>query len=132
MAAERHFEQRFLDEEGIWLITLPGRDFEVTIAGDRYAPAPEHVATLEKIVPSIDSLTDRAMAYLDEFVDRTRFANGQSWFFEGLTLGREADAKPGDVTLDFSIEHDTYGFWSVVFRFSSGRFFPIKLVRAQT
>ena len=132
MAAERDFEQRFLDGEGIWLITLPGRAFEVTIAGDRYAPAPEHVATLEKIVPSIDSLADRAMAYLDEFVDRARFANGESWFFEGLALGREADARPGDITLDFSIEPDTYGWWSVVFRFSSGRFFPIRLVRVQS
>src|SRR5512138_450182 len=107
MAATTHFEQRFLDREGLWLITLPGRTFEVTIAGDRHAPAPEHVTILEKIVPSIDSLTDRAMAYLDEFVDRARFANGEPWFFEGLALGREVDAQPGDVTFDFSIEHDT-------------------------
>jgi hypothetical protein len=116
----------------MWLVSPPeGHSFELLVAGDRFAPDAIRLSIVERSLPVLDALLVQATAYLDEFVERAKFAEGNAWYFEGLESGRVADEAENQFNLHFSIEGDTYGLWSVSFQVAGSKYHPIALGRRQ-
>jgi hypothetical protein len=79
----------------------------------------------------LDALLVQATAYLDEFVERAKFAEGNAWYFEGLESGRVAAEAENQFNVHFSIEGDTNGFWSVSFQVAGSHYYPMAFARRQ-
>jgi hypothetical protein len=125
------YQQRYLPSEGVWLLSAPDISFEIIVGGDSSSPSAGRLELLDAIGPRISSVSERAKAYLDEFVDRNRFAQGAEWFFEGLELGRNSSDAAHEFHCLFSIEGDTYGLWYVTYGRTAKDFFPVKFARRQ-
>ncbi|QJR09223.1 hypothetical protein DSM104443_00260 [Usitatibacter rugosus] len=132
MSTVAAYEQRFLDAEGVWLLTVAEQpSAEIIVVGDSRSPSRAYLALFEEMAPQLDALASRAAAYLDEFVDRGKLAGGSPWFFEGIEFGRAPGGLPTDASFAFSLEGDTYGLWTVIVRKVDNRFFPVQLNRSQ-
>ena len=125
------YEQRYLPNEGVWLLSAPEVPFEIIVGGNSSSPSQPRMELLNKVSLHIAALSHRAQAYLDEFVDRRKFAQGTAWFFEGLEIGRNSTDPDDELHFIFSIEGDTYGSWCVTFRQTPNGFFPVRMLRAQ-
>jgi hypothetical protein len=122
---------RYIEDQRAWLLPSPeASGCEVLVAGDSVAPDAVHLATTKIALRSLVVLRERAVAHLDEFIDRRKFAAASEWFLEGFECGLAGHGK-GEFTLVFSRDGDTYGSWSVTFRLSSGQYFPIAFERHQ-
>ena len=123
---------RYLQNERIWLLsTTPEVEWEIVVGGDSSAPSRAGVALVEQVLPQIDRLVAQATRYLDEFVDRSRFAQGHEWFFVGLETGRHAAEPVRQFQLSFTNEGDIYGYWSVTFTETGRGLYPVRLSRRQ-
>ncbi len=123
---------RFLPNESLWAIDPPsGSDYEIVVAGDAVQPASARLALVRAAVESVDELKSKAVAYLDDFVDRTKVAAPGDWFFEGVESGRVPGEAEDQCSFYFSIRTDPYGEWSVTFQDSQSRFYPIAFSRRQ-
>ena len=67
-----------------------GHSFELLVAGDRSAPDAVSLSIVERTLLVLDALLVQARAYLDEFVERSKFAEGNAWSFEAFESGRIA------------------------------------------
>jgi len=122
---------RYIEDQKAWLLSSPeASPCEVLVAGDRVAPDAVHLATTEMALRSLATLRERAAAYLDEFVDRRKTSETSEWFLEGFECGLAGQAE-GEFSLNFSLDGDTYGRWSVTFRYSVGPYYPIAFARHQ-
>jgi hypothetical protein len=122
---------RYLDAEGAWLLPSPeNRECEVLVSGDPSQPDATRLALVQGAVAALGNLRDRAISYLDEFVDRQRFAKGSEWFLVGVQSIHPIETTE-QLTFQFSLEADTYGLWAVTFQLSSGRYFPVGFARRQ-
>lgn len=125
-------QMQYLDTEGVWLLPPPeGESFEIIVSGDRAGPDVSRMAILEKALEDLGEIRVRAIAYIEEFVERSKFADGSDWYFEGVESGRDANEPKTHFNLYFTIEGDIYGEWSVSFKESSSRFYPISFMRRQ-
>jgi len=125
-------QARYIESQRAWLLPpSAAHDCEVLVGGDSVAPDAPRLALTETALRSLSELSQRAAAHLDEFVDRKRFAAVSEWFLEGFECGLAAHAE-NEFSLSFSLEGDTYGRWSVTFRCSGGRYFPIAFDRCQS
>jgi hypothetical protein len=130
-------EMRYLESEGAWLIPPPaGESLEVLVAGNSNAPEPARLELVRRALAILGELRDRAAAYLDAFVDRVRFAKGNTWYLEGLEAGTEPGELASRLRLCFTVEGDTYGYWSVTFEVppseaTQSMFFPVSFARRQ-
>lgn len=123
---------RYLEAEGVWLFApSSGESFEVIVAGDQSAPAPARLALMEKAVFNVAQLRERAVAFLEEFVDKDRIGKGSEWHLEGIGAGRIVGEVENQFSIYFSIECDTYGEWSVSFVESGLHFYPVAFSRRQ-
>ena len=124
-------QAHYIEERHAWLLPSIGAgQCEVLVAGDRAAPSARCLALTEEAVRSLGHLQQRAATYLDEFVDRKKFATDSDWYLEGFECGLAGQGE-NQFTLTFSLEGDTYGRWSVTFQISNGKYFPIALDRRQ-
>jgi hypothetical protein len=125
-------KMRYLDTEGVWLLPPPeGESFEIIVSGDRSGPDAGRVAILKKAMEAMDEIRARATAHLEAFVERSKFADGSDWYFEGVESGRAASEHEAHFSLYFSIEGDIYGEWSVSFEESDSRFYPVSFMRRE-
>jgi hypothetical protein len=124
-------QPRYIQSQGAWLIPAPnGVNCEVLVAGDSNELDPARLAEAESVLRSLAPLRDRAAAHLDEFINRQKLAPGSEWFLEGIEFGFNRHAE-GDVSMEFSLDGDTHGSWSVVFLRSSGQYWPVAFGRRQ-
>lgn len=123
---------RLLSNESLWAIDPPsGSSYEIVVAGDSVRPAPARLALVGAAVESIEELKSKAVAYLDDFVDRSKVGAPGDWFFEGVESGRVPGEAEDQCSFYFSIETDPYGEWSVTFQDSQSRFYPVAFSRRQ-
>ncbi len=123
---------RFVSDTNLWLIDPPsGGTYEIVVAGDVVQPVPTRLALVRAAVESVEDLKSKAIAYLDEFVDRSKVAAPGDWLFEGLESGRVSDEAEDQCSFYFSLETDPYGEWSVTFQDSQSRFYPVAFKRRQ-
>lgn len=124
---------RYLEAEGVWLLNPPaGESFEIIIVGDGSGPSAARRTVVEKAVSRVTELRLQAISYLEGFVERRKFAEGNDWYFEGISSGRAPDETESQFRLNFSIEGDAYGEWSVSFQESASYFHPVAFSRRQT
>jgi hypothetical protein len=122
---------RYLDAEGAWLFLSPENpECEVLISGDPSQPDATRLALVQGAVAALGDLRSRAISYLEEFVDRQRFAKGSEWFLVGMQ-SIPPNETTEQFTFHFSLDADTYGLWAVTFQLSSGRYFPVAFARRQ-
>jgi hypothetical protein len=123
----------YVESDGAWL--LPGvtaARCEVRVGGSRNAPDPERLALLDRVLPRLDELRERAAGWLDGFVDRQRFApQGHGWELDGVSSTPRDAAGTNQVTLHFVLEGDPYGEWAVTAQESGAHFFFASLTRRQ-
>ena len=123
---------QYLEAENVWLMSSePDWHCEIIIAGDAAGPAPARLAFLERIIPKLGDIEKEARDYLDIFVDRGRFANGEAWYFEGFEMGRDPAAPISELIMQFSLEADIYGFWTVTMQEHEARIYPVEFSRRQ-
>ena len=123
---------QYLEVEGVWLISPgPGADCEIIVAGDATGPATERLALLERLALSLKDVEAQASAYLDIFVDRSRFANADTWHLESIEAGRDPTSPVSELAVHFSIEGDIYGRWTVTLQEQDTRMFPVAFGRRQ-
>lgn len=123
---------QYLEAENVWLMSSePDRHCEIIIAGDAAGPVPARLAFLERIISTLGDIEKQARDYLDIFVDRGRFANGEAWHFEGLEMGRDPAAPISELIMQFSLEADIYGFWTVTLQEQQARIYPVEFRRRQ-
>ena len=123
---------RYLEAEGAWLLDPPdGESFEIIVSGDQSGPDSACTDILQKILPRMAELRKKAIYYLEEFVERRKFAECSDWCFEGVSLERMVDNAGSNIGLHFSIEGDVYGEWSVSFQESGAFFYPVAFKRQQ-
>jgi hypothetical protein len=124
-------QARYIEDQKAWLLPAPAtHECEVLVGGDGVAPDAARLALTETALRSLAELRERAAAFLDEFVDRKKFAPDAEWFLEGFECGLAAHAA-NEFSLSFSLEGDDYGGWSVTYRCSGGHYFPIAFARCQ-
>ena len=87
---------------------------EVTVCGAEAGPEPACLAHLNAVLPALDLVVRSANAHLDAFIDRERLSPGETWWLDGLRVLRDEVGKP-QIELQFTLEGDRYGHWSVVF-----------------
>jgi len=119
---------RYMEAEEAWLCADPeGRDIEILVAGTRTQANAARLAFVESVLAEFESVAAAAKGFLDEFVDRSRFAEGGEWFIEGISSTLPDGEE--QFTVQLTIESDTYGFWTVKFRSDVGRYWPISFTR---
>ena len=69
-------QPRYIENQKAWLLPTPEHECEVLVGGDGVAPDSVRLALTETALQSLAELQERAAAYLDEFVDRKKFARG--------------------------------------------------------
>jgi hypothetical protein len=122
---------RYLEAEGAWLLpSLQSSECEVLVSGEPSQPDATRLVLVQGAVAALGNLRSRAISYLEEFVDRQRFANGSEWFLVGIQ-SIPPNETTEQFTFHFSLEADTYGLWAVTFQLSSGRYFPVAFARRQ-
>jgi hypothetical protein len=123
----------YFESDGAWLLPGPdGRRCEVLVAGSRNAPDPERLALMQRVLPRLGELHERAAAFLDAFVDRARIApGGHAWDLDRVSSSPRDASATNQVTLHFVIEGDTYGEWAVTLQESGTHFFLAALTRRQ-
>lgn len=121
---------QYLPNEAAWLLELHGYDAEFLVHGSVDGPEQSRLECMEQAASDFTAFVNRATSYLDEFVDRERFANRNAWHLEGMRSSPPTE-KVDEISLQFSIEGDEYGYWFVKFGRSSGRFWPIEMTRQQ-
>jgi hypothetical protein len=123
----------YFESDGAWLLPGPdGKRCEVRVAGSRSAPDPERLALVQRVLQRLDELHERAVAFLDAFVDRVRIApGGHAWDLDGVSSAPRDASASNQVTLHFVIEGDTYGEWAVTLQESGTHFFLAALTRRQ-
>jgi len=125
-------QMRFLSDAGLWAFDPPnGGSYEIVVAGDAMRPAPARLALIRAAVESVEELKSKAVAYLDEFVDRSKVGAPGDWFFESVESGRLPDEVEDQCSFYFSLGTDPYGEWSVTFQDSQSRFYPVAFKRRQ-
>ena len=124
---------QYLEAENAWLMSSePDWCCEIIIAGDAAGPAPARLAFLERIISKLGDVERQARDYLDAFVDRGRFANGEAWYFEGVEMGRDPAAPISELIMQFSLgEADIYGCWTVTMQEHQARICPVEFRRRQ-
>ena len=123
----------YFESEGAWLLPGPdGRRCEVLVAGSRNAPDPERLALVQRVLPRLDELHERAAGFLDTFIDRSRIApGGHAWDLDGVRSSPRDAPATNQVTLHFVLEGDAYGEWAVTLQESGTRFVLASLTRRQ-
>jgi hypothetical protein len=118
---------QYLPKEGVWR-SLPNPDsgFEILIAGDSTEPNSAHMAFLEDLLPYLETVRLRAIAYLTVFVNS---ALKPDWYFEALYITEDFAT---EFQLSFSLESDIYGDWRVGFYTINQHFEPDFFSRTQT
>ena len=124
---------RYLEQQGVWLLDPPvGESYEVIVTGNPSAPHSSRLALVLSATQLLHGLRDQAVAYLDAFVERGRFAQSDEWHFESIESGRVQSETESQFSFYFSLESDLYGEWSVTFQASGGKYFPVAFCRRQT
>jgi hypothetical protein len=119
---------RYMEAEGAWLCSsAEDDDIEILVEGTQAQVNRARLALIEAVLLKYEQVTATAKSFLDEFVDRTRFADGGDWFIEGI-CSVSPDTED-EFTIQLTIAGDTYGFWTVKFRSELGRYWPISLTR---
>ena len=119
---------RYLESAAAWRIAQADRNLEVLVAGTPVEPDPARLALVRRVVADLPGVARAAANYLDEFVDRGKFASGNEWWLEGVG-STPATGKENEFSLQFSIEGDTYGMWTVTFRRELERHWPVAFSR---
>ena len=123
---------RYLEAERVWLASAkPDWTCEIIIGGDAAGPAPARLALLERVLPVLGEIERRARDHLDAFVDRGRFAGGEDWYLEGLDMGRDSAAPVSEFIMQFSLDADIYGFWTVTLREQDTGIYAVAFGRRQ-
>jgi hypothetical protein len=95
-------------------------------------PTPERMALLDRVLPRLDELRERAATWLDGFVDRRRFATqGQGWELVVLSSAPRDAAGTSQDTLHLVLEGDPYGEWAVTVQELGARFLLAALTRGR-
>src|SRR5207248_947273 len=123
----------YFESDGAWLLPGPdGRRCEVLVAGSRDVPDPERLALMQRVLPRLDELHERAASYLDAFVYRARIApGGHAWYLDGVSSALRDAPATNQVTLHFVSEGDAYGEWAVTLQESGTHFVLATLTRRQ-
>ncbi len=116
-----------LKPDHAWLLPSPEEEVEVLVDGSASEPDPQRLSVIQRAVADVQSLKAAATAYLDEFVDRHKLAGGSEWFLEGICS--VPPDNEDEFTLQFSIEGDFYGLWTVKFKMGLERHWPVALAR---
>ena len=83
----------YLEAEGMWMLPCPeGASCEVVVHGSVAAPDASRLALVHSAMTALNELLVKAVAYLDEFVDRQKLGVGE-WYFEGIESGRLNEAE---------------------------------------
>ena len=103
------------EPEGMWLVSVhEGPTCEILVAGNACGPEPHRFAMLECFAPKLGEIDRQAQDYLDTFLDRSRFANGEAWHLDSIELGRDATSPVFEIVLRYTVGGYVYGDWTVV------------------
>jgi hypothetical protein len=106
---------RWSDAEHAW-IGVVGQ-YEVVIFGDEVEPDITRVNLAESVVPNIDELTKTAVAHLEFFANRPRFAVNSQWAVQTIEFGRHGNEPLNEFAVYLSLlPEDQYGLWKVTLR----------------
>ena len=120
---------RYLEADAAWLVEASAAgDIEVLVGGSPSAANPQRLSLLEGVVNNLPDVERKAVAYLDEFVDRQAFASGNQWLLEGVSSLSPSNSEV-EFNAQFSIEGDTYGLWNVTFKCELGKYWPVAFCR---
>ena len=105
---------------------------EIGIAGTEDGPLAGRLAVAEIVTSDLPEVLARGAKYLDNFVDRNRFAPASEWYLDALEFGRTGEEPVAEFVASMSLEADVYGLWSVTFHLDE-RFgiFPVAFSRRQ-
>jgi len=106
---------RWSEAEHIW-IGAAGK-CEVVIFGDEVEPDVARVNFAESVVPRIGEITKVAVAHLEFFVNRPRFAAISQWAVQTIEFGRHGDEPLDEFAVYLSLlPEDQNGLWKVTLR----------------
>lgn len=97
------------------------------------APSPTQVAVAARVSDSLGALRDAAASYLDLFVDRARACGraDEPWWLDEIEFRDHAGSDPVCYALQFTLEGDDGGLWSVDMRADADGHRPFRFERRQ-
>jgi hypothetical protein len=110
-------------------------NFEVVVPGTIAEPNAHWLRIARDTMNAIDLHHVAARQYLDAFVDRSRFANGNEWEAEFVEFGKATDIPNIRFTIYYRVAGDEYGLWSVSFHPTGlpvpNDLYPVRFARQQ-
>ena len=109
---------------------------ELRVAGTLDAPSPHWLAVAKDVLSSLDRYQAASVAYLDRFVDRSRFGANAVWELELIEVGLADELAGIRFILSFRmVDGDDYGLWSLALHASGlespHEVCPLRLQRLQ-
>lgn len=110
-------------------------NFEIVVPGTIAEPNAHWIRVARDTMTAIDQHHAAARQFLDAFVDRNRFADGNEWEAAFVKFGDAKDLPNIRFTLYYRVAGDEYGLWSVAFHPTGlpapSDLYPVRIARQQ-
>ena len=120
---------RYLANQGVWKLNLPR--LEIIVAGTNEAPDPYRIQRANDVIRDLDTIVVKAKEYLRNFVATERLDSTGAWDLGCIEFGRDPDSEMASFEMQFQLDNDIYGLWTVRFRCAESGYWPVLFSREQ-